>query len=233
MGSCLSNTVQSSASDDLRDPVEKACSRAVELYRSVGANIGMAAGSTVFREGQIVRKVSILRHGRFKIIRTSQNGRTLLVRIAHPGEILGLSALLSDSPYEITAQGIDVVEFTNIRQRDFLELIRSNPDVALHSALSLNLEYRSALNIASRLALAGSIAGRLAHLILELSDSAHGSIGSHPIDIPLTHEEMASMLGTSRESVTRLLNEFKRRNIVTTYGSTIRVLRRDALEDIL
>lgn len=193
----------------------------------------MVAGSVLFREGQDARNASVIRQGRFKIARSSENGKTLLVRIAHPGDILGLSALLTDSPYEFTAVALETSQITVIRKAEFLKLLCSDPNVAFHSSLSLNAEYRSALNIACRLALAGSVAARLAHLILELSDGAHSFARSDGIDIPLTHEEMASMLGTSRESVTRLLNEFKRRNLIRTNGSMIKIVHRAALEHLL
>ena len=92
----------------------------------------------------------------------------------------------------------------------------------------LNEEYRGALSNATRLALSVSIAGRVARLFLEL---ASGQQNPRPrFNLDLTHEDMASMLGTTRESICRVLNEFKRTEVVSTKGKSIVILRKDVLE---
>ncbi len=104
----------------------------------------------------------------------------------------------------------------------------------MHAAESLNSEYQSALNDACRLALSSSVAGRVAHLLLELAVGNESAHNCRPeIHLPLTHEELASMLGSSRESVTRVLSNFRRTGIVSIKAAKLTILRKEALEILL
>ena len=84
------------------------------------------------------------------------------------------------------------------------------------------------LGDATRLALSMSIAGRVARLLLEMTS---GQREAKPrITMALTHEELATMLGTTRESITRVLSELKRKEIIAIKGASLTVLRKSALE---
>lgn len=98
----------------------------------------------------------------------------------------------------------------------------------MNAAQMLNREYRDALSDATRLALSISIAGRVARLFLEMASKKDG-LNSRFI-LSLTHEDLATMLGTTRESVTRVMSEFKRKKILSINGTSITILRKDALE---
>jgi CRP/FNR family cyclic AMP-dependent transcriptional regulator len=196
--------------------------------------VTLPLGTVLFREGEPLRCVSALCSGRVKLSRASPQGKTFLVRVARPGDILGVSAALSGLPHEITAQALEPIELKLTPRSDFLRLLREDPEIGCRVAESLSKEYRSVLNGAYRLALSDSIASRVAHLLLELALDTPSELRSQPeIDIALRHEDIASMLGSSRESVTRTLNHFKRREIIAVRGTRITLLRIRALQLML
>ena len=191
-------------------------------------------GNILFAEGQASRSVSVVCAGQVKLTRSSKDGRTLLVKIARPGDVLGLSAALSKMPYEVTAQAIERTQLTTFEKQDFLNFIQHHAEGSLHAAESLSNEYRSALSDASRLALSTSIAGRVAHLLLELVVENETTQDAQPkIHMPLRHEDLASMLGSSRESITRVLNRLRRDGVISIEGTGMTILRKEALEFLL
>lgn len=205
--------------------------QALSEYDALGMHMMVPPGSTLFFEGQDPRGISVLCSGHVKLTTSSRDGKTLLVRIAKPGDVLGLSAALSDTPYEITAQAIEPVQIKSFQRQDFLRFLERHIEGSMHASRMLNEEYRNALSDATRLALSVSIAGRVARLFLEMS-AEHDEANPH-FTLSLTHGDLASMLGTTRESVTRVLNEMKRKGIVAIKGTSVTILRKDTLELLL
>jgi CRP/FNR family transcriptional regulator, cyclic AMP receptor protein len=203
-------------------------------YDAMSTHVLLPKDGILFTEGHTPRNVAIVCEGRVKLTRSSPEGKTFLVRIAKPGDVLGLSAALSKTPYEVTARAIEPTQIKIFQQMDFLHFIQRHVEGSLHAAESLSNEYRSALNDAFRLALSSSIAGRMAHLLLELTVEGENAHSMQPeIHMPLRHEDLASMLGSSRESVTRILNNFRRKGIISVDGTRMIILRKEALETLL
>lgn len=190
--------------------------------------------STLFSEGQKAESVYVVCEGRIKLIRGSKQGRVFLVKMAEPGEILGLSAALSATPYEVSAQVVRDASLLRFPRKDFVDFIRSHIECSLSAAESLNDEYRSALEDACRLALYNSVPSRLAHLLIALAlENGTASRRQPRIHMPLTHEEIATMLGSSRESVTRILNDFRSKGILSIRDNEVTIRRKSALELLL
>lgn len=203
-------------------------------YDAIGSYIALEESAVLFAQGDTPRSVAVVCVGRMKLLCSSREGKTLLVRLAKPGDVLGLSATLSNTPYEVTAQAIEHVQIKIFSGSEFLHFVRRNAEGSMHAAKSLNNEYLLALNDASRLALSSSIAGRVAHLLLELAIGNDTAQNCQPeIHLPLTHEELASMLGSSRESVTRVLSNLRRSGIVSIKAAKLTILRKEALEILL
>jgi CRP/FNR family transcriptional regulator, cyclic AMP receptor protein len=191
-------------------------------------------GSILFAEGHVPSSVSVVCDGRVKLTRSSRDGKTLLVKIARSGDVLGLSAVLSKTAYEVTAQAIEHTRIATFAQEDFLDFIQHHAEGSLHAAESLSNEYRAALTDACRLALPSSIAGRVAHLLLELVVENETAQDAQPkIHMSLRHEDLASMLGSSRESITRVLNGFRREGVISIEGTKMTILSKEALELLL
>ena len=119
--------------------------QALAEYDAMSSHVMLPMGSIVFAEGQPARSVSVVCDGRIKLTRSSRDGKTLLVKIAKPGDVLGLSAALSKTPYEVTAQAIEHAQIKTFQQSDFLHFIKRHVEGSLHAAESLSNEYRSAL----------------------------------------------------------------------------------------
>jgi CRP/FNR family cyclic AMP-dependent transcriptional regulator len=114
------------------------------------------------REVAIVIPSVTFATGQVKLTRSSRDGKTLLVKIARSGDVLGLRAALLRLPYKVTARAIERTEIATFEQKDCLHFIRHHVEGSLHAAVGLSNEYRSALTDACRLALSGTIAGRVA-----------------------------------------------------------------------
>jgi CRP/FNR family cyclic AMP-dependent transcriptional regulator len=169
-----------------------------------------------------------------KLTKSSREGKSLLIKIAKAGDVLGLSAAVSKTRYEVTARAMERTQIKTFHQKDFLQFIQRHVEGGVHAAESLNNEYRSVLSDACRPALSSSIAGRVAHLLLELVVESENVENTQPeLHMSLRHEELASMLGSSRESVTRTLNSFTRKNIISIQGTRMVILRKEALEILL
>ena len=200
-------------------------------YDAIGVHQMLPAGAKIFSEGQEARGVAVLCSGRVKLTRSSKDGKVFLVRIAKTGDVLGLSAVLAGTPYEVTAEAMEPIQMKVFQRDEFLHFLEHHVEGNQHAAESLNNEYRAALLDACRLALSNSIAGRMAHLLLQLADEAGTLDKEQPeVHLPLTHEDLAAMLGTTRESVTRVLSDLKRRHILAIVGNKARILRKNALE---
>jgi CRP/FNR family cyclic AMP-dependent transcriptional regulator len=207
---------------------------ALAEYDALSTHFDLPPGGVLFAEGQRPNSVYVLCSGHVKLTSSSRDGKTLLVRVANPGDVLGLSAAISDTTYEVAAQALGAVLVKAFKRNDFLQFIERHVEGSLHAAEMLNHEYRAALTDACRLALSGSIAGRMARLLLDLASGIAGEHTGPPhFHLSLTHEEVAAMLGRSRESVTRVLSEFKRKGILSIKGTQVVLLRKEALEMLL
>ncbi len=151
--------------------------QAMAEYDAMGAHVLLPINSILFTEGHLAHSVAVVCAGRLKLTMSSRDGKTLLVKIAKPGDVLGLSAALSKTPYEVTAQAIEHTQIKTFQQMDFLHFIQRHVEGSLHAAESLSNEYRSVLSEVARLALSSSIAGRVAHLLLELAVEGENRAG--------------------------------------------------------
>jgi CRP/FNR family transcriptional regulator, cyclic AMP receptor protein len=187
-------------------------------------------GSILFVEGQMPRGVNILCRGRAKLSMVSTEGKTLILRISEPGDILGLSSCLLSQPYQATVETLSPCQLNFIRREDFLRYIRNNNDAMFRVAEFLSREYRSACNEIGSLGLAHSAAEKLARLLLEWKETHANGNGATTLKMTLTHEEMSQMIGASRETVTRMLARFRAQNYIEVNGSTLVIRNRAALQ---
>jgi len=188
--------------------------------------------AVLFVEGQAPRGVFVLCQGRVKLSFSSSDGKTLILKIADAGEVLGLSATVSGKPYELTAETIDPCQISFIKREDFLRLLHAYPDFSFRVAELLSEKYNSACHEIRSLALSHSAEEKLAKLLLEWSGK--NAQGKHDgrVRLALTHEEISQMIGTSRETVTRLFAELKKRQIVHANGATLMIRNKAALESM-
>ncbi len=188
--------------------------------------------AVLFVEGQTPRGVLVLCSGKVKLSTTSRDGKVLILKMAEPGEALGLSAVISGTPYEVTAETVGPCQVNFVDRDALMKLLDKHGELGLHSAQALSREFQSAYRDIHELVLARSSAGKLARLLLSWSGGHDRESGAREIRIrsSMTHEEIAQMIGSSRETVTRLLSELKKKELIRLEGSTLVIRNRTALE---
>ncbi len=200
-------------------------------YAAIGVESNYPRGITLFHEDARSSEVYIICTGQVKLFCTSREGKTLILRIAMPGDVLGLGAVISGTTYEVTAETIEPTQVKNIQRDEFLQFLQKHGEGSLHAAKALSEDYKAAFFDARRLALSGSVAGRLAGVLLERGKTA-ASCGKFEMrfTMALTHEELGNLVGTSRETITRLLTRFKKESLIEMRGSSILITAPKSLE---
>ncbi len=202
-------------------------------FESLKVTRAYPKGSTLFNEGQPSTAVYMLCQGKVKLSTCSPDGKIIILGIAEPGDVLGLSAAISGTDYETTAEVLDLCQVNYIRSSDFLQFIRECPDAGLNAAKQLSRNYHTAYLQICSLGLSDSVADKLAKLFLGWSGNGAGIEGRVHLKNFFTHEEMAEMIGTSRETVTRALRYFRENEIVTVRGSDLLIHDRKRLKAII
>lgn len=190
----------------------------------------LPAGAILFVEGQTPRGVFIVCSGRINLSTTSREGKSLIVKTAEAGEVLGLSATVSGTGYETTAETAIPCQVSFIDRKHYLELMELHPEVGLHTARCLSRDYQSAYRDIHDLVLTRSSAGKLARLLLSQAVHQASEGGEDRAAVPMTHEEMAHRIGASRETVTRLLSNLRKKRLIRLDGPTLVIRDRSALE---
>jgi CRP/FNR family cyclic AMP-dependent transcriptional regulator len=212
------------------------CQLSSDVLRSFNASSHLTTypgGAILFVEGQMPRGAYILCSGKVKLSTTSREGKVLILKIAEPGEVIGLSAVISAEAYEITAETLGPCLVNFVERDGLLRLMERSGELGLRSAQAVSREFQYAYREIHELVLAKSSSGKLARLLLSwvnLRDS--GAAPELRIHAPVTHEEMAQRIGASRETVTRLLGELRRKDLIRLEGSTLVIKNRMALEQM-
>jgi len=187
-------------------------------------------GALLFLERQNARGIFVLCEGEVKLLISSSEGKTLIMRVARAGEILGLMAALSGSPYEVTAETLHPCQVAFVRREDFLRFIAKHPEAFRSVVAQMSSQYQGACEQLRTVGLSTSAQEKVARLLLTWSAGIQQTKGGTRIKLPLTHEEIAEFIGTTRETVTRTLNDFKVRRLVAIQGSILMIPNRAALE---
>ncbi len=148
--------------------------------------------------------------------------------------MLGASATILGRPYEVSAETLEPSQLNFIKRDDFMRFLGTYSDACMHTAQQLSEKYQAAQREIRSLGLAQSTSEKLGKLLLEWCE-LHGEMTTRGtrIKVLLTHEEVAQMIGTTRETVTRLLSDFKRKGLVEVKGSTILILKKTELEKLV
>jgi len=211
---------------------------ALTRLQAIKATSVYPKGTLLCLEGQSARGVFVLCTGRAKLSTTSSEGRSIILRVAEPGEVLGLTTAVSNTPYEATVETLEPTQANFISQSDFIRFLEEYPEVGMKVAKQLTHNCKCAYDEIRSIGLSNSVPERIAKLLLTWAQ--------HPLDLPnrkksqeiamrvtLTQEEIAQFAGTSRETVSRVLGEFKRKGWLRVKGATWVVLNKQALENLV
>lgn len=184
-------------------------------------------------EGQSPRGVFILCTGRAKLSTSSADGNTLILRISEPGEVLGLPATVTAKPYELTADVIEPAQANFISREDFLRFLREHGEAALRVTQQLGETYHCAIAEMRTIGLSRSAREKLARFLLDLCAGHEEGTGEVKLTLALTHEEIAQMIGASRETVTRVFAAFKKKQLLQVKGSILIIKNKAGLESVV
>jgi CRP/FNR family cyclic AMP-dependent transcriptional regulator len=190
-------------------------------------------GAVLFGEGQSARGIYMLLGGRVKLSVCASDGRTLILRIVEAGEVMGVAATIGDREYEATAEAQEPCEASFVRQSDVLRMMRVHGEFALWVTQRLSHDYSATCREMRTLMLSGSASEKLARLLVGWLDDHADSSTPGRMKMALTHEEIGQMIGTSRETVTRLFAGFKKRRLIEQEGATLVVANRMGLESLI
>lgn len=201
-------------------------------FNDIGSSITLPKGAVLFREGDPGDRVHILCDGKVKLSCTSAEGRTLNLKIALAGDVLGLSGVISRGQFEVTAEALEPVSLKSIRASEFLPFLERHGEASLHAAKALAEEYKSAYNDARRLALSSSVTGRLAALLLDWGRAAACGTSEMRFNLVLTHDDLAHFTGTSRETITRAFSRLQKDRLIAIHGASVRILLPEKLAEL-
>jgi len=210
--------------DPVLDDMEKM------IIRQAGSTVHYPKGHVIFAAGDISDRVFLVESGWVKIYRLSADGKRVTVgRMRSPGELMGLAETLLEVERTCFAGAISNVSMVVLRKNQFEALMAQHPFLAIKVSKLLAVRMREAEGIIHEM-VCWQAPGRLALMLMKMGDRCGKQTKNGIIlDVQLTHEEIASMVGTSRQTVTSLLNTFKQEKSIAYEGRTIRILDPDKL----
>lgn len=200
-------------------------------FDGVKTTVAYRKGEVVFDEGDRCHGVFAVCEGSVKLVTASNEGRTLLLRFARPGEMLALAeAVLGPGPYGCSAVAAEASILAVIPRDTFMRFISSYPEARLALTVALSEQYKFAQRVTKFLGMGDTSTVRLAHLLLDWSWQ-HGTTLADGVHIPLhvTHGDLAQAIGSTRETVTRILGSLTRDRIIERRNDEIVILDPDEL----
>jgi CRP/FNR family transcriptional regulator, dissimilatory nitrate respiration regulator len=184
-----------------------------------------APGQTIFVQGDPALGLHVVVHGRVKVYKSSPQGRAQTLMAMGPGETVGEVAALSGGEYPASAETVETTETFYIPRDAFVELIRSEPEVALRLLASLSSRLRAFVSLIEDLSLKG-VTERLAGHLVTL---AAGETG-RAVDLGVSRTELAATLGTVPETLSRAFQQLTRAGAIESRGRRVVILDRALLE---
>jgi CRP/FNR family cyclic AMP-dependent transcriptional regulator len=200
---------------------------------SIRQNSFYPPGAILFVEGEAPRGIFILCLGRAKLVANSSEGHSLTLRTVEQGELVGLSSVIGDCPYPVTAETLSPCQVSFIPRLEFLRFLRSSSEVSMRVAKHLSVELHQAWRQSRIVALAPDTQAKLAQFLIDQAGK-HGETSGDGLRIALhmTHEEIARNIGASRETVSRIMKDWRNRGVIGVRGGTIVILHAIELENL-
>jgi len=206
---------------------------AVKDFDAIKSTATYPKGALLFVEKQEARGVYVLCEGEVKLSMSSPEGKTLIMRIARAGELLGLMAAMAGLPYEVTAETIHPCQVAFVRREDFQRFLANHPETSQNVVKQMSSQYQGACEQLHTIGLSASAQEKLARLLLTMSEGIQQTKEGTRIKLPLTHEEIAEFIGTTRETVNRMLNRFWDEKLIDMRTANIVIADHDRLQAIL
>ena len=207
---------------------------AIQMLETITAPELYPKGVLLCLEGHRAHGIHVLCHGSAKVYAKSAGGKTIILRIAGPGELVGLTGVISGGNYEASVETLRPTQANFVSRQDFLRFLARFPEVGMKSAQQLAHSCQCAYEEIRTLRLAGSVSDRMASLLLQWCQQPmiHQQFadGNPRVQVSSSQQEIAQMIGTSRETISRVVNQFRRNGWIAIQGSTWTILDRGALQ---
>ena len=200
-----------------REEIEAIAQRALERR--------YASGEVLFREGDPCYGFFVLGRGSVKIFKTSSSGREIMLAVESAPQSVAEVPMFDGGPYPATASAIEEVIAYLISKEDFRNVCRQHPDVAIKVLAVVGRRLRQLVGIVESVSF-GSVRQRLARTLLDTCQAE----GRNPFPFSLTHQELASRLGTVREVVSRNLSRFQAEGLIRIDKKEVHIENPEGLE---
>ena len=187
-------------------------------------------GQTLFVQGNHPFGLYCISSGNIKVTKVGADGKESIVRIASSGDVLGHRSLFTDQHYMATATALDETKVCFLDKKFIMKVIQEQPTVSMNIIEKLSSDMGAAESKLSSLH-QKNVRERLAELLLLLKESHGEKIedGRYKINLKLTREEMATMIGTANETLIRFISEFKETGLIEQEGKTIFITNEEEL----
>ena len=193
------------------------------------APLSYARGEQLCQEGHPAAGAFLLRSGRAKEYFISQHGKTAILRISMPGDLIGVEPMLAGGVYATTVEAMEPTVAYFITKRDFLGLMRQDETFRMKVAEQLSRRCKSAYSGVRQVGFAASIPARVAAFLLCWPRETASANDQASIRMGLTHEEISQLIGSTRETVSRIFTRFRRKGWIRTEGPQLQIVKRDSL----
>ncbi|MCV9926853.1 Crp/Fnr family transcriptional regulator [Flavobacterium sp. LS1R49] len=176
-------------------------------------------GDSIFEEGEITNGVFCVKDGVGKLSKLSANGKDQIVKLVKSGELLGQRSMISNEPANLSAKALDDMEVCFIPKSEIIDFFNKNNQFSMNVMKTICDDLKESDNHTVSLA-QKTVKSRLAETLLYLHDT-FGKNSDDTLQIQLSRDELASMIGTATESCIRLLSDFNKLKVIELIGKKI------------
>lgn len=193
-------------------------------------SVTVKKGEVIFNEGDVMNGVYCIKEGTCKLVKMNSNGKDTIIKLITKGELLGQTSILTEEKSTLSAIAVDDMRVCFIPKNEILGFIDDNKSFSLEVTKNVCQNLNDAINFAVNHT-HKTVKERLAISLLEILNSA-GTDNEGYLNLQLTREEIASMVGTATESCIRLLAELKKENLIDLKGKKIKILQLNELRNL-
>ena len=187
-------------------------------------------GEVIFDEGEHLNGVYCISEGICKVSKMSSNGRDQIIHLVKKGDILGERSLINDEVANLKATAINDMEVCFIPREEIIKDLEKNADFSMNVLKDLASSLKSADNVIVDMA-QKTVKQRLAEMLINLEEK-FGHDTDNILNVHLSREDIANIIGTATESAIRLLSEFKKQGLITLKGKNISLINTPELKKI-
>lgn len=202
-----------------------------DIIQSHMVTLKCKQGQLIFQEGGYPTGIHIVKEGKVKKYKTGIDGKEQIFYVCRAGEAMGYHALLSEEQYSDSAAAMEESLISFIPKEDFIKVLNSSSVLANQLLKNLSHEFGVLINSITILA-QKSVRERLALSLLILKDKYKDNCVNDTVHITLSRDDLANYIGTAKETLVRLLHDFKDEGLIKTEGKAIIILNPKALVKI-